>query len=156
MRKEIINAAQEGKKPESRWIDLENLAKVELSSEDAAHPIESALSSEAGPGWLAERPGPQTIRFRFDAPVRLRQIYLEFIEKEVSRTQEFVLRWSPDQGQTYREIVRQQFNFNPPGTNSEREEYQVDLSGVTAIELNINPAVGRTDVRASLARLLLA
>ena len=157
MRKEIIApASPEGKPSQSRWIDLESLARVQLSSEDAAHPIESALRAGAGPGWLAAQPGPQSIRLIFDQPVQLRQVYLEFIEKEVARTQEFVLRWSPDQGQSYREIVRQQYNFNPPDTTIEKEEYQVDLSGVTALELNLIPALGRSDVRASLARLLLA
>ena len=37
-----------------------------------------------------------------------------FQEDEQERTQEFVLRWSPDGGQSYREIVRQQYNFSPP------------------------------------------
>ena len=157
MRKNIISpVSQEVKPSQSRWIDVENLARVELSSEDPAHPIESALSLAAGPGWLAAQPGAQTIRFTFDTPVQLRQVYLEFIEKSVSRTQEFVLRWSPDQGQTFREIVRQQYNFNPPETSQEKEEYRVDLSGVTVLELNLDPAQGRSDVRASLARLLLA
>jgi len=157
MRKEIITpASPEGKPSPSRWIDLENLARVELSSEEASHPIESALRLDGAPGWRASQPGPQTIRFNFDNPVQLRQVYLEFSEKDVARTQEFVLRWSADQGATFREIVRQQYNFNPPGTTSEKEEYRVELSGVTTLELNIIPAVGRSDVRANLARLLLA
>ena len=157
MRKSIITpASQETKPSQSRWIDLENLARVELHSEDPAHPIESALSPGAGPGWLAAQPGPQSIRVIFDTPIRLRQVYLEFTENEVSRTQEFVLRWSADQGRTFREIVRQQYNFNPPGTTNEKEEYSVDLSGVTTLELNLDPAVGHSDVRASLTRLLPA
>ena len=157
MRKSILTPApQEGQPPQSRWIDVENLAQVELSSEDAAHPIESALRIGPGPGWLAAEPGPQIIRLIFDNPVRLRQVYLEFLENDVARTQEFVLRWSPDRGRNYQDIVRQQYNFNPPGTTKEREEYQVDLSGVTVIELNLTPAMGQSGVRASLARLLLA
>jgi len=157
MRKEIITqASPEGKPSQSRWIDVENLARVELSSEDAAHPIESALRRDGAPGWLAAQPGAQTIRLIFDDPAQLRQVYLEFSEQNVARTQEFVLRWSADQGENFREIVRQQYNFNPPGTSIEREEYRVDLTGVTALELNITPAIGRSDVRASLARLLLA
>jgi len=157
MRKEIINPSSPETKPsQSRWIDVENLARVELSSEDAAYPIESALRTGAGPGWRAEKPGDQTIRLNFDTPTQLRQVYLEFLENQVARTQEFVLRWSADQGQTFQEIVRQQYNFNPPGTTSEKEEYQVNLSGVTTLELNIIPAQGRSDVKASLVRLLLA
>ncbi|HEY5512159.1 MAG TPA: hypothetical protein VIK40_00815 [Geomonas sp.] len=157
MRKDIITPeSQGGKSSGLQWIDVENLARTEISSEDAAHPIESALRSGAGPGWRAAQPGPQTIRLIFDAPIKLRLVRVEFHEPEVARTQEFVLRWSADQGRTYREIVRQQYNFNPPGTTSEQEEYEVDLAGVTALELGITPAMGRSDVRASLAQLLLA
>jgi len=157
MRKEIINQSSPETKPsQSRWIDVENLARVEISSEDAAYPIESALRMATGAGWRAEKPGSQTIRLIFDTPIQLRQVYLEFNESQVARTQEFVLRWSADQGQNFREIVRQQYNFNPPGTTSEQEEYQVDLSGVTTLELNIIPAQGRQDVKASLTRFLLA
>jgi hypothetical protein len=146
MRKEIITPESHGKLSGLQWLDVENLARVEQSSEDAVHPIESALRPGAGPGWRAALPGPQTIRL----------VRLEFREQEVTRTQEFVLRWSPDQGRSYREIVRQQYNFNPPGTTSELEDYKVDLAGVTALELNITPALGRSDIRASLAQMLLA
>jgi hypothetical protein len=156
MRKEIITPESHGKLSGLQWLDVENLARVEQSSEDAVHPIESALRPGAGPGWRAALPGPQTIRLIFDAPITLRLVRLEFREQEVTRTQEFVLRWSPDQGRSYREIVRQQYNFNPPGTTSELEDYKVDLAGVTALELNITPALGRSDIRASLAQLLLA
>lgn len=157
MRKDIITPeSQGGKLSGLQWIDVENLARTEISSEDAAHPIESALRSGAGPGWRAAQPGPQTIRLIFDTPIKLRLVRVEFHEQQVARTQEFVLRWSADQGRSYREIVRQQYNFNPPGTTSEQEEYEVDLAGVTALELSITPAMGRSDVRASLAQLLLA
>jgi len=157
MRKEIITQASQGDQaPEPEWLDLENLARTELSSEDAAYPIESALRPGAGPGWRAAQPGPQTIRLIFDAPIKVRRVRLEFREDAVARTQEFVLRWSPDHGQNYREIVRQQYNFNPPGTASEREEYQVDIPEVTALELSITPDISRSEIRASLTRLLLA
>jgi hypothetical protein len=50
----------------------------------------------------------------FDEPQRLRRILLVFEENETKRTQEFVLRWSPDGGRSFQEIVRQQWNFSPP------------------------------------------
>ena len=37
------------------------------------------------------------------------------------------------------EVVRQQWNFSPHGTTEELEDYTVDLSGVTAVELRIDP-----------------
>jgi hypothetical protein len=157
MRKDIIApASQGGNPPEPQWLDVENLARVELSSEDVAHPIESALRTGAGSGWRAAQPGPQTIRLVFHTPITVRQLRVAFREEELARTQEFVLRWSPDHGRTYREIVRQQYNFNPPGTTSEQEDYEVDLAGVTALELTIVPDIGRSDVQASLDRLQLA
>src|SRR5207244_6980753 len=47
--------------------------------------------------------------------------------------------WSPDGGRSFREIVRQQWNFSPPKTIREMEEYQVELSDVTILELVIVP-----------------
>ena len=90
-------------------------------------------------GWLAASPGTQTIRLLFDQPQKLRRIWLVFEETETERTQEFVLRWSPDRGHSFREIVRQQWNFSPPNTIREVEEYRVEISDVTVLELVIVP-----------------
>jgi hypothetical protein len=79
-----------------------------------------------------------------------------FYEAELERTQEFVLRWSPDDGQSYREILRQQYNFSPPGAAREVEDYDIDLEGVTALELRIVPDISGGSARASLAQLRLA
>ena len=95
----------------------------------------------AGPGWRAAQPGEQTIRLRFDEPVRLRRIHLVFYEGELERTQEFVLRWSPDGGQSYREMLRQQYNFSPPDAAHEVEDCDVDLDSVTAFELKDVPDI---------------
>jgi hypothetical protein len=123
MRKRIIgHGTAEVVAAEPGWIDLERLAQVEITSEDVDHPIESALIPGTGLGWRAAQPGEQTIRLRFDKPQRLKRIHLVFQEDEQERTQEFVLRWSPDGGLSYREIVRQQYNFSPPGAAREVED----------------------------------
>ena len=45
MRKRIITQGTQGIiPPEEDWMDLENSAQAELTSEDASHPIESALT----------------------------------------------------------------------------------------------------------------
>jgi len=67
-----------------------------------------------------------------------------------------LLRWSSDGGRSYREIVRQQYNFSPPDTTAEREDYYVDPDGVTNVELTIIPAIGGGAARATLAQLCLA
>jgi hypothetical protein len=85
----------------------------------------------------------------------LRRILLVFEERERARTQEFVLRWSADGGRTYREIVRQQYNFSPPGTPREVENYVTELEGVTVVELTVVPDVGGGDSCASLTMMRL-
>jgi hypothetical protein len=157
MRKRIIDhRPREVKGEEYDWLDLKRLAQVEITSEDVDHPIEAALIPGRGSGWRAARPGEQTICLRFDEPLRLRRIRLVFHEDEQGRTQEFVLRWSPDGGQSYREIVRQQYNFSPPEAVREIEEYDVDLDGVTALELRIKPDISGGSARAALTQLSLA
>ena len=138
------------------WMDLERIASVEVSSEDADYPIESALILEEKKGWRAANPGMQTIRLIFDEPQKLRRILLVFGDTENSRTQEFVLRWSPDIQYSSREIARQQWNFSPPDSVREIEDYAVELSEVKVLELMIVPDKNGGEVRASLATLRLA
>jgi hypothetical protein len=158
MRKRIIQPGIHEGSPANgqQWLDLQQLAEVELTSEDGEHPIESALISGTGSGWRAQQAGKQAIRLLFDKPRRLKHIQLVFEEAERQRTQEFVLRWSPDGGASWREIVRQQYNFSPPPVRQELEDYSVDLDGVTTLELSIVPDISGGDARASLASLRLA
>jgi hypothetical protein len=107
-------------------------------------------------GWCAAHSGRQTIRLVFDEPQRLTRISLVFEETETQRTQEFVLRWSADGGRSFREIVRQQWNFSPPNTISEVEDYVVDLSDVRVLELIIVPDISHGAARASLRSLRLS
>ena len=129
---------------------------VEITSEDKDYPVESAFASGDAQGWRAAEAGAQTIRLVFDQPQRLKRISVVFEEKEIARTQEFVLRWSADGGNSFREIVRQQWNFSPPETIREVEEYQVELASVTVLELVIVPNVSGGSARASLKSLRLS
>jgi hypothetical protein len=157
VRKRLITPTRENIRTRSEgWLDIERAAVVEVTSEDRDHPIESAFNSGDARGWRAATPGSQTIRLVFDEPQRLRRISLVFEENEGPRIQEFVLRWSPDGGTSISEIVRQQWNFSPPRTAREVEEYQVDLSGVTVLELIITPNVAGGIARASLQELHLS
>src|SRR6266705_1260474 len=142
MRKRLITPIPQDAPPHDEdWLDLDDAAVVEVTSEEKDYPVESALVSREMRGWRAADPGSQTIRLIFDEPQRLTRISLVFEETETERTQEFVLRWSPDGGRSFREIVRQQWNFSPPDTMREVEEYQVELSNVTVLELIIVPNV---------------
>ena len=157
MRKRVIGpGSRKVAAVEPVWLDLERLAQVEITSEDADFPIEAALIPGTGSGWRAAQSGEQTICLLFDEPLRLKRLRLVFHGGERERTQEFVLRWSADGGQSYREIVRQQYNFSPPEAAPEVEDYEVDLDGVTALELRIVPDISGGRARASLAQLSVA
>jgi hypothetical protein len=157
MRKRLITLSpQDAAAHDEGWLDLDSAARVEVTSEAKDYPVEAALVSGEMRGWSADSPGTQTIRLIFDKPQRLARIALVFEEIETSRTQEFVLRWSPDDGRSFREIVRQQWNFSPPDSMREVEEYRVELSAVTVLELVIVPDIGRGSARASLKSLRLS
>ena len=157
MRKRQISPTPPGVAPSGQaWLGVDRTAFVEVTSEENGYPIESALLGVEDRGWRAANPGTQTIRLIFDEPQKLRRIRLVFEESENARTQEFVLRWSPDAGHSFREIVRQQWNFSSPGSIREIEDYAVELSDVTVLELIIVPDRSGGAARASLASLRLA
>jgi hypothetical protein len=157
MRKRLITPTAESIRTRGEgWLDVESEAVVEVTSEDKDFPVESAFVSGDTPGWRAAAPGTQTIRLIFDQPQRLRCISLLFEENETPRTQEFVLRWSPESGGSLREVVRQQWNFSPPESIRESEEYRVELSNVTLLELVIKPNICGGFARASLKNLRLS
>jgi hypothetical protein len=92
----------------------------------------------------------------FDKPQAIRRIRLQFQELAVARTQEFVLRCSTDGVQSFREIVRQQWNFSPECATQEVEDYDVGLTSVTALELRIIPDINGGNAVAALTHLRLA
>jgi len=156
MRKKIItDSPQPDESLPPAWLNLEQLADVEITSEDPDHPIEAALLPGSDQGWRAEGPGQQTIRLLFRQPQQISHIQLSFLESTVKRTQEYVLRWSQGNG-SFREIVRQQWNFSPEGTISELDDHSVELSAVTSIELTITPDISGGSALASLAKLRIA
>jgi len=134
--------------PKNKWLDLTRLAQVEVSSEIPTRPVDDALVPGLNSGWSASQSGKQTVRLYFDEPRELKKIHLAFKEDHHQRTQEFVLRYSED-GTAYRDIVRQQYNFNPPVV--ETEEYDVNLEKVAALELEIVPEISGGWAIASLA-----
>jgi hypothetical protein len=138
------------------WLNVEHAASVEVTSEENGYPIESALLRGEKQGWRAANAGIQIIRLIFDEPQKLRRIWLVFEDRENTRTQEFVLRWSADTEYSFREIVRQQWNFSQPDAVRETEDYAVEIPGVKTLELVIVPDIKGGAARASLRNLRLA
>lgn len=159
MRKTMINQAVENVPSlDLNFLDLEQLAQVEFTSECHEYPVESALllTDESGAGWQAASAGEQIIRIVFDQPCTIEHIFLVFDEQQRSRTQEFVLLWLMDKDNSYREILRQQYHFSPPNTTREVEHYEVRLNQLKALELKIIPDVGGGEACAALKQLRLA
>jgi hypothetical protein len=156
MRKRLLpKEGGSGSPAQADWLGIESSAEAEVTSEDPDFPLESALGILPGAGWKAAEPGTQTIRLLFDHPLKVRRIHLEFQEEQRERTQEFVLLWSGDGGTTYREILRQQFNFSSSATR-EVEDYVVELDDVSGLELRIIPDLSQREARATLRRLQIA
>ena len=157
MRKRIINHdAQKYAPRDEGWLDLEKLAQVEVSSEEAQRPIEAALLPGGSAGWRAALPGQQLVRLMFDKPQNLRQIHLVFDERDQERLQEYTLRWSSSVGGPYREIVRQQYNFSPPTTTTEVEDHTVNLDSCAELELSIVPDLRGTAAHAAIVEFRVA
>jgi len=79
------------------------------------------------------------------------RIQLHFVEQTRVRLQEFTVRWSAADGGQPKEIVRQQWNFSPAGSTSELEDYEVNLDGVSTVELVIKPDLTYNEALATLA-----
>jgi hypothetical protein len=138
MRKSIVSPSPVAATPiRDNWRDLERIARVEITSEDPAFPIEHALGKNPTTGWRAAGTGPQVIRLHFDEPLTIRRIHLHFIDRAAERSQEFAVYAGA--GTELREVVRQQFTFSPGGATEEIEDYPVSLNGVTVLELKIDP-----------------
>jgi hypothetical protein len=153
MRKRILHPAPPSSDTPDhhQWLNLQELAEVEVASEAEGYPVESSFNFGAGPGWRAALPGKQRIRLEFDQPQAIRWLRLRFQESKVARTQEFSVGWSSGQNEPLKEIVRQQWNFSPDGSTIESEDYVVDLHGVSILELTIDPDRGAGDAVATLA-----
>ena len=156
MRKHIIATEPSSPGTSAEWLNLEEIARVEVSSEDAQHPIESAFKHGESLGWRASQSGEQIIRLLFDEPKDIRRIWVCFREQSVERTQQFTLRWTDSQTGPFSEIVRQQWNFNPRTSTIEVEDYKVDLRHVSALELAIDPDLGKDQAFAALAEWRVA
>lgn len=157
MRKQVVGQEVQAanKVPDEKWLDLNELAHVDLTSEDEAHPVENALTGNSMDGWRAGTLGPQTISIHFDKPQAVRLIHVRFVEKQQERAQEFLLSYLRS-GEPKREIVRQQWTFSPHGSSEQVENYSVDLTDVEMVELVIDPDRGLNRTPATLAELRIA
>jgi hypothetical protein len=158
LRKQFLQPRSVEMVPAHDEIPVVATATIYVTSETPDHPVDYIFDSKRGPGgsrWVAQQPGEQMVMLGFDAPQTIRTVLLEIEEQQVSRTQEVTLLASFDGDQTRREILRQEFNFSPPGTTFERERWSVSLEHVTHLLLMIKPDKGRQDCFATITSLVL-
>jgi hypothetical protein len=138
--------------------DISAIATVLVTSEDPDHPIDHAFDGHRGPGasrWIAAQSGEQRLILAFDAPQTIHKLRVEIDEPDVNRTQEMYVSISTDRGQTYRELLRQEYTFSPPATSHEREEWTLNADGVSHLQVGIKPDKGGRACRATLTSLTL-
>jgi hypothetical protein len=159
LRKRLITQPSQAPIPVEGSIRVEDVAVVEVTSEQPHHPIDNAFDSSRGPGgtrWIADEPGTQFVTLVFDRPQTIRQIGIEVEETQESRTQELAVSASPDGGRSYQELIRQEFHFSPPGTTLERERWSVSAGAITHLRLEIKPDKGGQIGRATLTSVTLS
>jgi hypothetical protein len=138
--------------------DIAALATVLVTSESPDHPVDRLFDGRNGRGgtrWVASAAGEQTLILAFDIPQTIRDVGLEVEELQTTRTQVLTLALSQDGGRSYREILRQEFVFSPPGTTFERESWRVPADGVTHLRVVIQPDKGGAPCRATLTSLTI-
>jgi hypothetical protein len=158
MRKHILQSKPVTAADSPKELDVKTLATVEVTSEATDHPVENAFDHQRGPSgtrWIASASGEQTLILAFDAPQDIDQVAIEIEETQAARTQELALAVSRDGGRTYRELLRQEFNFSPADTTFEREQWTIGIDQVTHLRLIIKPDKGGGPCRASLTSLSL-
>jgi hypothetical protein len=159
LRKRILNTDESPASGHDKAaLDIAAIATVIVTSEETANPVNHIFDQSHGPGatrWVAAKVGEQDLIVDFDTPQTINRIVLEVEETEVSRRQEVVISISRDGGHGYDELIRQEYNFSPPGTTFERETWMVSAQRVTHLRLHIIPDKGGKPCRATVTSLVL-
>lgn len=127
----------------SGGIDLATNATLAYSSEDPADPVENIVDGRGGPGgtrWRAAAANTaEQIVVHLDRPTTLSRLVYEVEDRTADRTQEIRIEASSDGGNTYRELVTQEYNFSPNGATFQREELRIEVVDATDVRVNVVP-----------------
>jgi hypothetical protein len=156
IRKQIVPTLGEASGLEPSGIVVAEVAEVFVTSEAPEHPVDHIFDARRGQGgtrWMAAVPGDQTLILAFEPPQSMRKIVLEVEESGVDRTQEVTIALSQDGGQTYRELLRQEYTFSPSGTTFEREDWVIHAADITHLRIWIRPDKGGKPTFATITSL---
>ena len=124
-------------------IDLAADAVLSYASEHPDHPVENIIDHQDGPPgtrWeAAAADTPQVLSIEFDEPRSIARLHYEVAETTAERTQEVRFEASTDGGQSYRQVLVQEYNFSPGGATFQSEDLTLNLSGLTHLRLTIVP-----------------
>jgi F5/8 type C domain len=124
-------------------IEICSCATIHYSSEDPVHPIEHMFDGDSGTGgtrWVSARQNTtEELLLEFDRPQHIAHLVYEVEERAVARTQEMRLEFSSDHGQSYRQILVQEYTFSPAGAHYECESLSLALRDVTHLRLIVVP-----------------
>jgi hypothetical protein len=124
-------------------IDIAEAAVIAYSSEHPGHPIEHLIDGSSGRSatrWVSARADAiEQIVIEFGTPQSISRLIYEVQEAEQSRTQEVRLEVSTDGGQTYRQVLVQEYTFSPRGAIFQREDLRLDLKQVSHLRLIVVP-----------------
>ena len=127
-------------------IDIASLATFAYSSEDPHYPLEHLIDGRDGPGgthWASARPDTtERIVLEFNPAQRISRLIYEVEECAQERTQEVRVEASTDHGETYRNVLVQDYTFSPRGATLQHEDLQLELNAVTHLRLTIVPNKG--------------
>lgn len=140
MRKKILKDSPPAQPDGAGGLDVPAIATALCTSESASHPVENMFDGRPDTRWVADADGEQTLILAFDTAQALSRVALVIEERTERRTQELDLALSQDGGQTFREHVRQEFNFSPDGATTQREDWQLPSGQhYTHLRLRIRP-----------------
>lgn len=137
-------------------VDLVDLARVVVSSEQSLFPVDNLFDDQRGPGgscWVADDAGEHTLTLALASPLRVGTIVVESEKHGGIYTQAITLAVSDGVDGPLRELGTRSFTFKPYGPTFQTESWSVTLSPITQIHLRVTP-VGRTD-RASLTSVVI-
>ena len=149
MRKRTAGSKSPNIAEDGLWLDLDQIAEVEVSSEAPEYPVENAFTSVSQRGWRAATTGAARITLHFDMPQRIFRTLLHFVEEEQERSQEWAISATFADG-SERELLRQGWNFSPGGSREQREAYALNTAAVRSLTLWIDPDRGQNRYPATL------
>ncbi len=159
LRKQVIPKPSRDPAPLEGEIPIADVATVQVTSEQADHPIDHAFDRSRGPGgsrWVAGAPGEQSVTLLFDSPQTIRRIAVEVEELAVGRTQELALSVSSDGGRPIESSSGRSSTSAHRARASSASSGRSPSDAVTHLRLDIKPDKGGRVGLASLTSLSVA